>query len=269
MQRRLDFLCPPIQATPLRDPRRGITIMANKILVVDDELNLLRAVQHSLEKEGYQVVTASDGREALRLAYSEHPDLIILDVMMPELDGWQVCQWIREISDVPIIMLTAKAEREDIIKGLELGADDYLVKPFSMGELLARVRAALRRARTEPAAPEGEGEGTYSDNYLSIDLNARRVVVNGELISLSPTEYKLLALLVRNRGRVLEFRHILESVWGLEYVAEIDYVRTYVWHLRHKLEPDPKNPRYLLSELDVGYRFEPQTLGNSRRSSAA
>lgn len=214
-------------------------------------------MQDSLEDEEYHVVTARDGQEAMRLVYSERPDLIILDIMMPRLDGWQVCRRVREMSDVPIIILTAKTEKKDIIKGLDLGADDYLVKPFDAEELLARVRAALRRARTEAGVPEGEG--TYGDDYLSIDLNARRVAVSGELIRLTPTEYKLLALLVRNRGCVLEFRHILESVWGMEYVDEIDYVRTYVWHLRHKLEPDPKNPRYLVSELNIGYRFEPQT----------
>ena len=230
--------------------------MANRILVVDDDLTLLRGMQDSLEDEEYHVVTAGDGQEALRLVYSERPDLIILDIMMPRLDGWQVCRRVRELSDVPIIILTAKTEKKDIIKGLDLGADDYLVKPFDAEELLARVRAALRRARTEPVVSEGV---TYGDDYLSIDLNARRVAVSGELIRLTPTEYDLLALLVENAGRVLEFRQILESVWGVEYVHEIDYVRTYVWHLRHKIEPDPKHPRYLVSVLNVGYRFESQT----------
>ena len=230
--------------------------MTAKVLIVDDDLTLLRGMQDSLEDEEYHVVTARDGQEALRLVYSERPDLIILDVMMPRLDGWQVCQRVREMSDVPIIILTAKTEKKHIIKGLDLGADDYLVKPFDAEELLARVRAALRRARTEPVVSE---EVTYGDDYLSIDLNARRVAVSGELIMLTPTEYDLLALLVENAGRVLEFRQILESVWGMEYVDEIDYVRTYVWHLRRKIEPDPKHPRYLVSELNVGYRFEPQT----------
>ena len=229
--------------------------MAEKVLIVDDDLTLLRGMQDSLEDEEYHVVTARDGQEAMRLVYSERPDLIILDIMMPRLDGWQVCLRVREMSDVPIIMLTVKGEKQDVVKGLDLGADDYLPKPFDAEELLARVRAALRRARTEPVAHEGER--TFSDDYLSINLDTRRVLVNGELIRLTPTEYKLLALLVRNRGRVLETRHILKSVWGVEYVDEIDYVRTYIWHLRRKIEPDPKNPRYLISELSVGYRFEP------------
>jgi two-component system KDP operon response regulator KdpE len=229
--------------------------MADKLLVVDDNPNLLRGLRDNLERAGYHVIAASDGREAVCLVYSDRPDLVILDIMMPELDGWQVCRRIREMSDLPIIMLTAKTGREDIVKGLDLGADDYLAKPFDVEELLARVRAALRRARTQPSIPETG----YSDNHLFINLNDRRVLVNGEETKLLPTEYRLLALLVRNRGRVLSFRDILENVWGVEYIDETDYVRTYIWHLRCKLEPDPKNPRYLVSELSVGYRFEPQT----------
>ena len=174
---------------------------------------------------------------------------------MPKLDGWQVCQRVREISDMPIIMLTAKMQKEDIVRGLDLGADDYLIKPFDVGELLARVRSALRRAQTGVVSSESIA---YSDDYLSIDLDARRVTVNGELVKLTPTEHKVLALMIKNEGRAVEFRKIFESVWDFEYVDEIGYVHTYIWHLRRKLEPDPKNPRYLLSELDVGYRFESQ-----------
>ena len=159
------------------------------------------------------------------------------------------------MSDVPIVMLTTKTQKEDIIKGLDLGADDYLVKPFDIDELLARVRAALRRTRIETVASEST---TYDDDYLCIDLNTRRVTVNGALVRLTPIEYKVLVLLVENKRWVVEFQQILEHVWGFEYIGEIGYVRTYVWRLRNKIEPDPKNPRYLLSESDVGYRFEPQ-----------
>jgi two-component system KDP operon response regulator KdpE len=227
----------------------------DKILIVDDDPTVLELVQRNLEREGYQVVTAGNGQEGMRVMYAERPDLVILDVMMPELDGWQICQRVRGMSDVPIIMLTARRQEGDIVKGLDLGADDYLTKPFRRGELLARVRAVLRRARTETVAPPGV---TYDDDYLSVNLDDRRVVVNGELIDLTPTEYRLLALLVSNEGRVIEFRRILESVWGFEYMDEIDYVRVYVWHLRRKIEPDPKNPRYLINVPNVGYRFEPQ-----------
>lgn len=227
--------------------------MADKILVVDDELNLLQALRRSLELESYQVVSASDGQEALRVFYSERPDLLILDVMMPGMDGWQVCRRVREMSDVPIIILTAKVEKNDVVHGFSLGADDYITKPFHLKELLARVRVALRRTRSEAHTSQ---KVIYSDDYLSIDLDARQVSVNGKPVKLTPTEYKLLALLVESGGQTLEFHHILESIWGTEYLSETDYVRTYIWQLRRKLEPDPKNPRYLLTELNVGYRFE-------------
>lgn len=229
--------------------------MTDKILIVDDDPSLLELAQYNLEAEGYKIMTAKDGIEGMRLMYAEQPDLIILDVMMPKMDGYQVCQRVREMSDVPVIMLTARGREEDIVKGLDLGADDYLTKPFRVGELLARVRATLRRARTESFMPEGV---TYSDEYLSVDLAARRVAVGGELVKLTPTEYKLLAILIKNKGRVVEFRQLLENVWGFEYVDEVDYLRVYVWHLRRKIEPNPKDPCYLLNELNVGYRFEPQ-----------
>jgi two-component system KDP operon response regulator KdpE len=225
------------------------------ILIVDDDPSLLELAQYNLEAEGYQVILAGDGVEGLRLAYAKRPDLLILDVMMPKMDGYQVCQRVREMSDVPIIMLTARGREEDIIKGLDLGADDYLTKPFRIGELLARVRATLRRSRTESFLPD---KVTYSDSYLCVDLASRRVTVKGELVRLTPTEYKLLAILIRNKGRVVEFRPLLENVWGFEYVDEVDYLRVYIWHLRRKIEPDPKKPSYLLSELNMGYRFEPQ-----------
>jgi two-component system KDP operon response regulator KdpE len=229
--------------------------VSDKILIVDDDPSLLELAQYNLEAEGYRVIMAKDGVEGLRLAYAKRPDLLILDVMMPKMDGYQVCQRVREMSDVPIIMLTARGREEDIIKGLDLGADDYLTKPFRVGELLARVRATLRRSRTESFLSD---EVTYSDNYLSVDLASRRVMVKGELVKLTPTEYKLLAVLIRNKGRVVEFRQLLENVWGFEYVDEVDYLRVYIWHLRRKIEPDPKKPSYLLSELNLGYRFEPQ-----------
>jgi two-component system KDP operon response regulator KdpE len=159
------------------------------------------------------------------------------------------------MSDTPVIMLTARGREEDIIKGLDLGADDYLTKPFRVNELLARVRATLRRARIKPEAVETV---TYSDDYLSIDLDAHRVTIQGEPVKLTAIEYKLLAFLVKHKGHLLEFRQILENVWGFEYIDDIDYLRVYIWHLRRKLEPDSKNPIYLINELNMGYRFEPQ-----------
>ena len=229
--------------------------MNDKILLVDDDPSLLELIQYNLEGEGFRVVTAKDGQAGVRLFFTDRPDLVILDVAMPKLDGYQVCERIREMSDTPVIMLTARGREEDIIKGLDLGADDYLTKPFRVNELLARVRATLRRARMKPEVVETV---TYSDDYMSVDLDAHRVTIQGEPVKLTAIEYKLLAFLVKHKGRLLEFRQILENVWGFEYIDDIDYLRVYIWHLRRKIEPDPKNPIYLINELNMGYRFEPQ-----------
>ncbi len=228
--------------------------MAHKILVVDDDKNLRLVLRAHLTRAGYQVVTASDGREALSMAFQERPDLIILDVMMPHMDGWEVCRRIRAMSDIPIIMLTARAESKDVVKGLHLGADDYLDKPFDGKELQARVQSVLRRAN----ASSGKTKEAYRDGYLTIDLDQRRVTVAGEPVDLSPTEFNILALLVESRGRVQTYQRILEEVWGPGYTEEADYVRTYMWHLRRKIEPEPKRPRYLINDFGVGYHFEPQ-----------
>jgi len=230
--------------------------MAERVLVVDDDLSLLELVEYNLKVSGYQTITATDGQAGIRAFFSDRPDIVILDVAMPKLDGYQVCQRIREMSNTPVILLTAKGREEDIIKGLDLGADDYLVKPFRVGELLARVRATLRRTQTE--LEQGDSAVSYKDDYLSIDLNSHRIEVDGQLTKLTPTEYKLLATLVKNKGRLLEFRQLLEAVWGFEYIDDVDYLRVYIWHLRRKIEPDPKSPIYLANELNTGYRFEPQ-----------
>ena len=230
--------------------------MNDKILIIDDDPVLVELIQYNLEEEGYDVSTARNGQKGIRSFFANRPDLVILDLMMPKMNGYDVCKRIREMAETPIIMLTAKGREEDVIRGLDLGADDYLTKPFRVGVLLARVRAVLRRARTEVMPIEGP---TYHDDYLSVDLETRRITVNDEAVKLTPTEYKLLALLVKNKGRILEFRTMLEQVWGFEYIDEVDYLRVYIWHLRRKLEPDPKRPIYLVNELNTGYRFEPQT----------
>jgi two-component system, OmpR family, KDP operon response regulator KdpE len=229
--------------------------MADKILVVDDDIVLAELVSYNLEAEGFQVIMAKDGQEGLRRFHSDRPDLVLLDVTMPKLNGWDVCQRIRELSDVPIIMMTAQGREQDVVRGFDLGADDYITKPFRVKEFTARVRANLRRARTEPTEKDNV---TYADDYLSVNLDQRRVTVNGEPVKLTPTEYRLMAYLVKNKGRVLEFRQILQNVWGFEYIDDIDYLRVYIWHLRRKIERDPKNPEYLLNELNTGYRFEPR-----------
>jgi two-component system, OmpR family, KDP operon response regulator KdpE len=229
--------------------------MRDKILVVDDDPLLSELIVYNLEAEGYHVIAARNGNEAIKMFYADRPALVVLDVAMPGLDGFTVCQRIREVASTPVIMLTARGREEDIIAGLDLGADDYITKPFQVGELMARVRATLRRAR---AGTDTLETVAYADDYLTVDLAQRRVTVEGQLVKLTPTEFKFLAYLVKNKRRVLEFRQILENVWGFEYINDVDYLRVYIWHLRRKLERDPKNPRYLLNELNVGYRFEPQ-----------
>jgi len=223
-----------------------------KILVVDDEERMLRFIRLNLEHDGFQVIEAVKGHEALDKMRTGMPDLILLDVMLPDLDGFEVLKMVREISNIPIIMLTAKGEEDDRVKGLELGADDYVTKPFSPRELVSRVKAVLRRIETEG----GENEDVIDvDERLKIDFNRREIWVEGELVKLRPTEYRLLYHLVQNAGWVLTYDQILSRVWGYEYRDEPHYVRLYINYLRQKLEQDPANPKYILTERGVGYRF--------------
>jgi two-component system KDP operon response regulator KdpE len=233
--------------------------MAKKILVVDDEPNFVSLVRTTLTHKGYEVLTAGEGQEALQLLFAHKPDLVLLDVMMPKMDGWQTCSRIREISDVPIIMVTGKQKsEEDIVLGLDYGADDYLIKPVGSKELVARVRAILRRAELAPSVA-AERKITYSDGLLTADIAERKVILSGKQVKLTPTEFRLFALLLENAGRVLTHKQLLEKVWGWEYVDDIDHIRIYIWHLRQKIEPDPAQPRYIITEPGVGYYFQEAT----------
>jgi DNA-binding response OmpR family regulator len=223
-----------------------------KILVVDDEERMARFIRLNLEHDGFDVVEAYRGLEALQKMRDTMPDLVVLDVMLPDIDGFEVLKLIREISSVPVIMLTAKGEEEDRVKGLELGADDYVTKPFSPRELVSRVRAVLRRV--EPAG-ESTTDLVKVDDHLTIDFGKREVWKDGKLVKLRPTEYRLLYHLVQNAGWVLTYDQILSKVWGYEYRDEPHYVRLYVNYLRQKLEDDSSNPKYILTERGVGYRF--------------
>ena len=228
-------------------------IYRNKlILVVDDEERMSRFVRLNLEHDGFQVLEANRGMQAINLIRERMPDLVLLDVMMPDLDGFEVLQLIRESYQLPVIMLTAKGEEDDKVKGLELGADDYVTKPFSPRELVSRVRAVLRR--NEQGATSGDGVIDV-DEHLKIDFGRREVWLDGSLVKLRPTEYRLLYHLVQNAGWVLTYDQILSKVWGYEYRDEPHYVRLYVNYLRQKLEQDPANPVYILTERGVGYRF--------------
>jgi DNA-binding response OmpR family regulator len=228
-------------------------IQGKKLLAIDDDPIMLRLVEHTFSKTGALVYVANNGEEGLRQLYACQPDLVILDVMMPNLDGWQVCARIRQISEVSIIFLTALGKEDEIIRGLDCGAVDYVTKPFSPKVLVARAQAALRRG--EPASGPKK-RLAYRDDYLTIDLEMRRVLVGGKPVQLTATEYKLLAYLVLNASQVLTFGQILENVWGKAYQDSVNYVHIYVWHLRQKLEAAPRQPQYLITEHGVGYRFQ-------------
>ncbi len=230
--------------------------MVKKILIVDDDAALVRLFDQILTGKGYEVLKAGNGQEALRLFFAHKPDLVLLDIVMPEMDGWQTCSRIRDLSDVPIIMLTGQQKNEDdVVRGLDYGADDYLLKPVGSKELLARVRAILRRAELPPAL-DAEKRVTYTDDYLAVDIVERKVTVNGKRVKLTPIEFRLLALLVENAGRILTHQRLLEKVWGWEYADDLDYVRIYISHLRRKIEPESTKPRYILTEPGVGYYFQ-------------
>jgi two-component system KDP operon response regulator KdpE len=220
------------------------------ILVVDDEAPMRKYITTNLRARGYDVLTAEDGTEALKLIDEHTLDLLILDIMRPGPDGMEVLRRVRRDMQVPVVMLSARGRETDKVEALDAGADDYLTKPFGVEELLARVRAALRRAGSAPAGPLPP----YRSHGLEVDFSARRVRHDGETVSLTPKEYDVLAFLARNAGKVLTHRQILQAVWGAEYGDEADYVWTYVRRIRRKMEPDPEQPRYLLTEPGVGYR---------------
>ena len=234
-------------------PPRSIPRDAKRILVVDDEPRMIGFIRMNLELEGYQVLEAHNGLEALEMIRTQLPDLVLLDIMMPQLDGFETLRMLREFSSIPVIMLTAKGEEDDKVYGLELGADDYVTKPFGSRELSSRVRAVLRRAEMPSTSPEQAV--LKVDDRLSVDFNRREVIVNGEHIKLRPTEYRLLYHLIENAGWTVPHEQLLAKVWGYEYRDETHYVRLYVNYLREKIEEDPANPRYILTERGVGYRF--------------
>jgi DNA-binding response OmpR family regulator len=223
-----------------------------RILVVDDEERMVRFIRLNLEHDGFRVSEAYQGSQAIERLRNTLPDLILLDVMLPDLDGFEILKMIREVSNVPVIMLTAKGEEDDRVRGLELGADDYVTKPFSPRELVSRVRAVLRRTESAGGSTHGLIE---VDERLKLDFDRHEVWVEGKLINLRPTEYRLLYHLVQNAGWVISHDQLLANVWGYEYRDEPHYVRLYINYLRKKIEKDPANPQYILTERGIGYRF--------------
>ena len=214
--------------------------------------SLVKALELYFSRVGYQVSIAENGLEGLQRLYSERPNIVILDIAMPKMDGWEVCRRIRELSDVPIVILTARVQENERVRGLKLGADDYVVKPFSLKELEARVEAVLRRARA--TRPQKTGI-LFANEELVIDADRLIVTRDGKQVKLTPTELRLLLFLAENSGRVLTHRQILEKIWGAEYAEDVDYVKLFVYRLRRKIEPDPKHPKYILSERGIGYRL--------------
>lgn len=227
-----------------------------KILIVDDSKGTRGLLQAILSQAGYHTVLAADGYEALQTLYREQPNLVLLDVMMPRMDGIETLGRIRELSDVPVLILSAKGEEDDKVLGLQQGADDYLTKPFGKRELVARVEALLRRSTAAETARSVDGNLLRAcGGEIVIDPQARLVMVQGEAVKLTPREFDLLGVLARHAGNVLPHETLVTQVWGYEYEGNVDNLKLYVWYLRRKVEPDPKKPRYLLTERGIGYRL--------------
>ncbi len=227
--------------------------MPRKVLLIDDDLSILKLLGRYLENAGYNVVTAENGIRGLQQLYEERPDIVILDVMMPRMDGWETCRRIREMTDVPIIMLTVKGEEPDKLKAFRLGVDDYVTKPFSFAELAARVRAVLQRAGRDGGGRDQEMRIQVRD--LVLDRKTRVAIRGDETIELTPTEFLLLSVLMERAGEVISPEELVSEVWGPDYADATGYIRRYIWHLRQKIEPDPANPTYIVNERGFGYRF--------------
>ncbi len=226
--------------------------MRTTLLIIDDDQALVELLESYFTGLGYRVCTASNGEEGLQCFSRERPDLVILDVTMPKMDGWTTLRRIRERSHVPVIMLTVRNEEANILRGFTLGADDYVTKPFSFAELAARVRAVLSRVRQKDQADLN----VLRAGDLVVDLTSRRVTRNGQPLTLTPTEFKLLVTLMEQPGRVFSPEEIVRKVWGPEYTDEVGYVRRYIWHLRKKIEPNPERPRYIHNQRGFGYYFQ-------------
>ncbi|MFD8245481.1 response regulator [Nocardia sp. NPDC059691] len=226
--------------------------VATKVLVVDDEPQIVRALRINLSVRGYEVITAATGGAGLRAAADRHPDVVILDLGLPDMDGIEVLAGLRGWTSAPVIVLSARTDSADKVEALDAGADDYVTKPFGMDELLARLRAAVRRGVTDPDA----SAPVVTTDSFTVDLAAKKVTKRGETVHLTPTEWGMLEMLVRNRGKLVGRRELLREVWGPSYATETHYLRVYLAQLRRKLEDDPSRPKHLLTEAGMGYRFQ-------------
>jgi two-component system KDP operon response regulator KdpE len=226
--------------------------MREKILVVDDDTDFLGLTQLWLQNAGYTVMTADDGKAGLRRVFSSRPNLVLLDVNMPTMNGWEVCNRIRDMSDIPVIIVTVNRGTSDLLRGFGLGADDYMIKPFDFSELLARIAAVLRRCAIEKQEEESD---SFQDGELEVDWRSHQVYARGEEVRLSPTEFRLLSCLVKNRGWIVTHEQLLQKVWGPNYIGDKSFVKLYIRYLRQKIEKDPCKPKLILTERGVGYRF--------------
>lgn len=225
--------------------------MSETILLIDDDPTLLELLAEQIHMAGYQVLTANRGEEGVALAFEKDVDLVVLDVMMPGMDGWEVCRRLREVSNIPILMLTAKGEEIDKLRGFHLGVDDYVSKPFSFAEVVARIHALL--ARTQRNVSKAHH---FTTGDLTIEFDQHKVTVGGNIVELSPTEYHLLEALARHAYRTLPSEQLVIQVWGRSYAGEVEHVKRYIWALRKKIERDPGDPRHILTERGFGYRLE-------------
>jgi two-component system KDP operon response regulator KdpE len=224
---------------------------SKKILLIDDDETLLSLLADHIQMVGYTPLTANNGQTGLKMASEDHPEIIVLDVMMPVMDGWQVCEQLRKTTSIPIIMLTAKGDEVDKLRGFHLGVDDYVTKPFSFAELVARIKAILARSQRF-----ADPDGLVKSGDITVDFDQRRVTIDERIVDLSPTEYRLLETLSRYAHRTVPTEQLLKEVWGPEYSGEIEHVKRYIWSLRKKVERDPGNPKHILTERGFGYRFE-------------
>jgi DNA-binding response OmpR family regulator len=238
--------------------------MRERILLIEDDVEFLNLTHTWLQNAGYEVLTAEDGAEGMRRVYSSRPNLVLLDANIPKMDGWEVCRRIRDMSDIPVLMVTVNGQKADRLKGFVLGADDYITKPVDFQELIARVQAVLRRVGSTTTE---DGPNTFHNGEVEIEWKSHQVWVRGERVKLSPTEYKILSCLIKNRGWIVTHEQLLEKAWGSNYIGDKSFVKLYIRYLRQKIEADPRKPQIIMTERGVGYYFamqreEPESIGS-------
>lgn len=232
-----------------------MSAIKEKILIIDDDRSFLKQTQEKLNNAGYEVITAENGTAGLRRFFADRPDLLLLDLSLPEMDGWEVCRRVRDMSDVPIVMMTVSRQKSDILKGFNLGADDFVNKPPDFPELIARIGAVLRRST---GVRRDEKPVTFHHPEIEVDWRSHQVTIRGQLVKLSPIEFKLLTCLIENRGWLVTHEELLRKVWGPDYISDKNFVKLYIRYLRQKIEKDPSRPQLILTERGIGYRFSTQ-----------